>query len=450
MKLIIVGVGNVGETLVKNLESEGHDVTVVDVNYNVVNEKVNTFDVQGYVGGCLQKEVLLGAGVEDTDFFIACTPQDEVNILSCVLAKKLGAKYTIARVRQPEYFLDLESLRENLGLDLAFNPDRRAAFDILQILKFPSAKKVELFANGNANMILLNIDKDSPIVNKTLMEIGKEYGNVLFGMVVRGEEVIIPRGNFTVKENDEVYIIGAEDELVAFSKKIKKFKHSAKSVFIVGGGNIGLYLAKELLDIGVSVKIMEKSQSRASQLADLLPNATVLNGDGSDNVAMQEEGVSNCDALVTLTGVDEENVIISLYAKQQKIKKVITKIDRYSVLDMAKNLGLDSVVSPRISIANHILRFVRANSVGGEKDGIDALYKLNDKAEALEFSVDENSVLKDIPIKKLKVKKDALIGGIVRNKEFILPTGDTEMKVGDKVIVVSLLGKIKKLSEIID
>ncbi len=450
MKLIIVGVGNVGETLVKNLELEGHDVTVVDVNYSVVNEKVNTFDVQGFVGGCLQKDVLIGAGVEDTDFFIACTPQDEVNILSCVLAKKLGAKYAVARVRQPEYFLDLESLKENLGLDLAFNPDRRAAFDILQILKFPSAKKVELFANGNANMILFDVDKDSPIANKTLMEIGKEYGHILFGMVVRGDEVIIPRGNFTVKENDEVYIIGAEDELVAFIKKIKKFKHSAKSVFIVGGGNIGLYLAKELINAGVSVKIMEKSKDKASQLADLLPEATVLNGDGSDNVAMQEEGAFNCDAMVTLTGVDEENVIISLYAKQQKINKVITKIDRYSVLDMAKNLGLDSVVSPRVSIANHILRFVRANSVGGEKDGIDALYKLNDKAEALEFSVDENSLIKDIPIKKLKVKKDTLIGGIVRNEEFILPTGDTEMKVGDKVIVLSLLGKIKKLSEIIE
>ena len=450
MKLVIVGVGNVGETLVKNLELEGHDVTVVDVNYSVVNEKVNTFDVQGFVGGCLQKDVLIGAGVEDTDFFIACTPQDEVNILSCVLAKKLGAKYTVARVRQPEYFLDLESLKENLGLDLAFNPDRRAAFDILQILKFPSAKKVELFANGNANMILFDVDKDSPIANKTLMEIGKDYGHILFGMVVRGDEVIIPRGNFTVKENDEVYIIGSEDELVAFIKKIKKFKHSAKSVFIVGGGNICLYLAKELINAGVSVKIMEKSKDKASQLADLLPEATVLNGDGSDNVAMQEEGAFNCDAMVTLTGVDEENVIISLYAKQQKINKVITKIDRYSVLDMAKNLGLDSVVSPRVSIANHILRFVRANSVGGEKDGIDALYKLNDKAEALEFSVDENSLIKDIPIKKLKVKKDTLIGGIVRNEEFILPTGDTEMKVGDKVIVLSLLGKIKKLSEIIE
>lgn len=449
MKLIIVGVGNVGETLVKNLEEEGHDVTVVDFNLEVVNEKVNKFDVQGFVGGCLQRDVLIDAGVETADFFIACTSHDEVNILSCVLAKKLGAKFTVARVRQPEYFLEMESLRENLGLDLAFNPEKRAAFDILEVLKFPSAKRVELFADGRANMIQCEIKKGNPIIGKSLMEIGKEYGHVLFATIERNGTSVIPRGDFIVEENDDIHIIGSECELVKFCKKTNIFKRPAKSVFIIGGSNIAYYLAKELIASGVSVKILEKNKQRANELATSLPKATVLVGDGTDQTALDEEGVDKCDACVALMDIDEQNVMVSLYLKQKGDYKVIAKIDRNSMLDMINKLGLESVVSPRISIANHIVRFVRSNGRALASGGVKMLYKINQNTEALEFVIDESFPKIGEELKTLGIKRDVLVAGIVRGEEFILPTGNAVLEKDDKIIIVTTSKKIKEISEIL-
>ena len=450
MKLIIVGVGNVGETLVKNLEEEGHDVIVVDANSEVVNEKVNKFDVQGFVGGCLQRDVLIDAGIETSDFFIACTSHDEANILSCVLAKKLGAKFTVARVRQPEYFLEMESLRDNLGLDLAFNPEKRAAFDIFEVLKFPSAKKVELFADGRANMIQCEIKRGNPIIGKSLMEISKEYGHVLFAIIERNGTSVIPRGDFVIEENDDVHIIGSEVELANFCKKTNIFKRRAKSVFIIGGGNIAYYLAKELISKGVSVKVLEKNRERANELATDLPEATVLVGDGTDQTILDEEGINKCDACVTLMDNDEQNVMVSLYLKQKGEYKVITKIDRNSMLDMINKLGLESVVSPRISIANHIIRFVRSNGKAATTAGVKVLYKLNQNTEALEFVIDKNFPKKGVYLKDLGVKRDVLVAGIVRNGEFILPSGFTVLDEGDKIIIVTTSKKIKEISEILD
>ena len=450
MKLIIVGVGNVGETLVKNLEEEGHDVTVVDTNSEVVNEEVNKFDVQGFVGGCLQRDVLIEAGVESADFFIACTSYDEANILSCVLAKKLGAKFTVARVRQPEYFLEMESLRENLGLDLAFNPEKRAAFDIFEILKFPSAKKVELFANGKAHMIQCEIKKGNPIIGKSLMEIGKDYGHVLFATIERNGKTVIPRGDFVIEEKDDIHIIGSEVELAKFCKKTLIFKKRAKSVFIIGGSNIAYYLAKELIANGFSVKILEQNKTRANELAIELPQATVLIGDGTDQTTLDEEGVNKCDALVTLMDNDEQNVMVSLYLKQKGECKVITKVGRNSMLDMINKLGLESVVSPKISIANHIIGFVRANGKASTTGGVKVLYKLNDNTEALEFVIDESFGKLGVCLKDLGVKREVLVAGIVRADEFILPTGHTVLKKDDKIIIVTTSKKINNISEILN
>ncbi|MBR2499329.1 MAG: Trk system potassium transporter TrkA [Clostridia bacterium] len=449
MNLIIVGVGKVGETLVENLINENHDITVVDSDVEKVASVVNRYDVNGIVGSGLESVALADAGVEKTDFFIACTSRDEVNILSCVLAKKLGAKRTIARVRDPEYVREMENMRENLGVDFFFNPEFQTAVEIAEVFKFPSAKKVESFASGRASMIEFTVLGDNPLIGKSLMQISKEYANkVLIGMVERGSEVIIPRGDFMVKKGDSVHIIGAEQEIASFTKKVKLFKRRAKSVFVIGGGRIGYYLAKLLLDAGASVKIVEKDEKRAMELSENLPKAVVLSFDGTDHEALDEEKLKDSDALVSLTGIDEENVIVSLYAKEQGVEKVVAKVDRPSILNMVKTLGLDTAVSPRKVIANHIVRFVRANRTVNNS-GIITLYKLHDKVEAVEFSVGEDFKHTGISLKELPIKRGVLVGGIVRDKEFILPTGDTKLAYGDRVIIVTSVKHITGLRQIL-
>lgn len=449
MNIVIVGVGKVGETLVGNFLREKHDVTIIDAEYETIGNVVNRYDVKGIVGNGLERNVLIDAGVDKADLLIASTSRDEVNILCCVLAKKIGVQRTIARVRDPEYFKEMENMRTDLGLDFAFNPELTTALEIAHILKFPSAKSVENFAGGKARMAEFEITGNNPLIGKTLQQISKEYGNkILICVVRRGDKAIVPHGDFTIACDDFIYIIADEQEIVSFCKKIKIFKPRAKSAFIIGGGKIGYYLAQELLDSGVSVKIVESDEERAAELSELLPAATVIVGNATEQEVLDEENLKESDACITLTGMDEENVIISLYAKQSKVDKIITKIDRPSILKMVKMLGLDSVVTPRNVIANHIVRFVRAYSLA-TGEGIDTLYKIGNKAEAMEFTVSESFKGVNTPLKKLSIKKNLLIGGIVRGDEFILPSGDSQIEVGDRVIVVSEEKQITKLSQIL-
>ena len=449
MNIVIVGAGKVGETLIGNLVREKHDVAIVDSDYEIVQNIVNRYDVKGVVGGGLERNVLIDAGVEKADFLIACTNRDEMNILCCVLSKKIGAQHTIARVRDPEYFKELENMRTELGLDYSFNPEFATAIEIAQVLKFPSARSVESFAGGRTRMAEFEITESNPLIGKNLYTISREYGNkILIGVVQRGDKVIIPHGDYVVENGDIIHIIGDEHEIVSFCKELKIFKRRAKSAFIIGGGKITYYLALELLSSGVSVKIVEKDEARAEELSELLPKATILIGDGTYQEVLDEENLKNNDACITLTGMDEENVMISLYAKQSKVDKIVTKIDRPSVLKLVGTLGLGTVVSPRNVIANHIVRFVRAFST--EKgEGADTLYKIGDKAEALEFNVPEGFKGVDIPLKELTIKKSVLIGGIVRDDEFILPSGDSILKVGDRVIIVSEAKQFTNLSQIL-
>ena len=450
MNIVIVGAGKVGSTLVQNFLSEKHNIYVVDSESAVVNDVVNHYDVKGIVGSGLDRKVLLDAETDKADFLIACTSRDEMNILCCVLGRKLGVRCTIARVRDPEYVKEMETMREDLGVDFFFNPEYRTAEDVVQVLKFPSASTVESFANGRAIMVEFNIDDGNPIIDKSLKEISQEYGNkILIAMVRRGEKVYIPKGDFVIKNGDDVHIIADEAELTLFSKKLKIFKPRAKSVFVVGGGKVAYYLSKALIDSGVDVKIIENDQERAEEISQLLPKATVILGDGTEQETLDEENLKNNDACVTLTGIDEENVIISLYAKQRGVEKVITKVDRKSVADMAKMLGLDTLVSPRISIANHIIRFVRAHQAE-TGSGINTLYKFSDKVEGLEFTVDESFKGIGVMLKDLKLIKQVLIGGIVRNNQFILPSGFSKLEKGDRVIVITAAEQIRELGQILD
>ena len=403
MNLVIVGVGKVGETLVENLVNEKHDIVVVDVDAVKVTALVNRYDVNGVAGGGLERSVLLDAGVDKADFLIASTNRDEMNILCCVLARKLGAKRTIARVRDPEYFKEMENMREDLGLDYFFNPERQTATEIAQVLKFPSAKKVESFAGGRANMVEFAITGNNPLIGKSLMQISKEYGNkILIGMVERGNEAIIPRGDFVINSGDSVHIIGAEQEIALFAKKLKIFKRRAKSIFIIGGGKIAYYLSKQISALGTSIKIVERDEQRAAELSETLPQATVLCCDGTDHEALEEEKLQDSDALISLTGIDEENVIVSLYAKERGVDTVIAKVDRPSIMSMVKTMGIDTVVSPRNVIANHIVRFVRANQTAKDS-GIITLYRLHDMVEVVEFSVSKDFEQLGTPIKDMAI-----------------------------------------------
>lgn len=449
MNIVIVGAGKVGETLIGNLVREKHDVAIVDSDYDIIKDVVNRYDVRGIVGGGLERRVLIDAGVDKADFLIACTSRDEVNILCCVLAKKVGAHHTIARVRDPEYFKEMENMRTDLGLDYSFNPELATAIEIAEVLKFPSARSVESFAGGRTRMAAFEITENNPLVGKNLQQVSKEYGNnILIGVVQHGDKIIIPHGDYIVESGDLIYIIGDEQEIVSFCKKLKIFKRKAKSVFIIGGGKITYYLAQELLNAGVSVKIVEKDEARAEELSELLPKATILIGDGTYQELLDEENLKDNDACITLTGTDEQNVMISLYAKQSKVHKIITKINRPSILKLVNSLGLGTIVSPRNVIANHIVRFVRY--FASDKNGsADKLYKIGNKAEALEFTVPEGFKGVNIPLKQLSIKKNVLIGGIVRNKEFILPSGDSFLKAGDRVIIVSEAKQFTNLSQIL-
>ncbi len=448
MKIVVIGIGKVGETLIKNLNYENHDIVAIDVNSNAINKVVNRYDIKGMIGSGIERDVLIECGGDTADIVIACTSRDEVNVLTCVLAKKLGAKHTVARVRDPELFKEMGNIREVLGIDMAFNPEYRTAIEITQVLKFPSAKNVESFAGGKALMVEFLITENNPLVGKSLIDVAGFGFKILFGAVERGEEIIIPRGDFILKANDSVHIIATEAEITAFCKKLKIFKPRAKSVFIIGGGKVAYYLAKELCSTGVDVKIVEKDKEKCVALSSGLPKISVFLADGTDQSVLEEENLKGSDAVVTLTGMDESNVIISLYAKEQKVGKIITKIDRENVTQMVDLLGLDTVVSPKEVIANHIVRFVRAR-LAISSQGIKSLYKLNDKVEVVEFTVADDFIGKNTALKNLKIQKGMLIGGIVRGNEFILPMGDSELLSGDRVIVVVNAQKINELSDIL-
>ncbi len=449
MNLVIVGVGKVGETLIQNFVQEKHDIIVIDAEASKVENAVNRYDVFGIVGSGLERASLNEAKVENADFVIACTSRDEVNILCCVLAKKLGAKRTVARVRDPEYFKEVDGMKDVLGLDYAFNPELHTAREISHVLKFPSAKNVDRFGSNRAVMAEFEVSADNPMIGKTLKQIAVEFkSKVLIGVVQRDKDCFIPNGDFVIEEDDQIFVISSEQQLVSFCKEVKLFKRRAKSAFIIGGGKIAYYLAKEIEKDGVSIKIVESDKNRAEELAESLPKATVILGDGTDQEILDEEDLKHSDACVVLTGMDEENVIISLYAKEKGVKKVVTKIDRTSIINMVEMLGLDTVVSPKDIIANHIVSFVRAHQseAGG---GINTLYKLYDKVEALEFTVAQSFPRKDVKLKDLSIRKNVLIGGIIRGDEFILPSGESSFQANDRVIVVTAVKQITDLAQIL-
>ncbi len=438
MKIIIVGCGKVGSLLTSHISKEGHDVIVVDTDQQIIENVVNEYDVMGVAGNGASNKVLEEAGVKDTDLLIAVTATDELNILCCMIARHLGAKHTIARVRNPEYGEQITAMQSEFGISMVVNPEYDAAHEILRIIQFPAALKVDTFAKGSVDMVEIMLDREHPLCGRRLSELSSIYKvSVLVCAVRRGDKVTIPSGDFVLAENDVIYITASHPELVSFFKALGIAEKRIRSVMIVGGGKIAFYLAEMLISLGIQVKIVERERERAEQLSELLPKAMIINGDGTDSDTLLEEGVDQVDALVSLTGIDEENIIISMFAGTRKVDKVITKINHLDMMKMLSTIGLDCIVSPKNISSNNILRYLRGieNSDGSS---IQTLYRLvDDSVEALEFTASDGFGFLSVPIKEMRLRKNLLLACIIRGGRILYPHGADTIEAGDSVIVVA-------------
>ncbi|MBQ6635912.1 MAG: Trk system potassium transporter TrkA [Lachnospiraceae bacterium] len=442
MKIIVVGCGKVGSALTRQLSEEGHDVSVIDVNQQVVNEVSSSCDVIGVVGNggshAVQKEV----GVEDADLMIAASDSDELNLLCCLIAKKAGNCSTIARVRSPIYNSEIGFIREELGLSLAVNPEYAAAIEASRLLKFPSAIKIEPFARGHIELLKFPVIEGSALNGRTLAEIsGSARGDVLVCAVERGpnHDVTIPDGSFRLQTGDTISVVASGKNARSFVEKVGLKSRSVANCMIIGGGTICFYLAKILLESNIRVTIIDKDPRRCKMLSDELPEANVICGDAANQNVLLEEGIENCESFVSLTGMDEENIFLSLYARRASKKdvKLITKINRINYDDIIGDMNLGSILNPQHIVAEYIVRYVRAmeNSIGSN---VETLYNIIEgKAEALEFLIQAGSPVIGIPLSRLPLKKGVLVACIYRNHQVIIPNGQTMIEVDDRVIIVT-------------
>lgn len=452
MKIIIVGGGSVGISLVGQLQNEGHDITVIDSSSRVIEQISNTYDVIGYVGNGATLDVLRSVGVESCDLLIATADSDELNLLCCLASHKLGAKHTIARVRNPEYAGQLYELKNDFGLSMTINPERAAAAEIARVLRFPSATSVEIFARGRAELVSCRVPSGNVLVGMRLCELFAKLGiTVLICAAERGGEVFIPGGNFVINEGDNLYITGAPRDIAKAFKKAGLYSKTVKSVMITGAGTITHYLADELSGYNIDIKIIEKDKNRAEAMAKTLPKAVVLHGDASDHELLSEEGIEKTDAFVALTGLDEGNILSALYAKRKDVHKVIVKVTSDNLFSMFKGKELETIVSPKLVTINEILRYVRALAASDSDKNVLSLYKIvGGKVEVLEFEADEDMTeLVNTPLSVLKLKKNVLVACIVRNGKALVPKGSDSIMPGDSVLVVTANQRIVSLEDIL-
>ncbi len=440
MKIIIVGCGKVGSKLAEQLSAEkDNDIVVIDTCQSVISDTVGQFDVMGVVGSGVNIDILDEAGVENADLLIAVTDSDELNLMSCLMAKKKGNCQTIARVRKPEYSKSINLIKEDLGLAMIINPEQAAAREIARVLRLPSAIKIDTFAKGRVEILKFRVPEGCVLDNMKIMEIVSRLNcDVLVCGVERGEDAFIPGGNFVLREGDLVSIVASIQNCVQFFKRIGINTHRVKNTIIVGGGDTAYYLAQLLLQSGIDVKLIERDTQKCEQLCQLLPKANIVNGDGSDNWLLMEQGIEYAESFVSLTNIDEVNILLSLFAKSKmQSGKLVTKINRVAYDEVISGLDLDTTVYPKDITAEYIIKFIRAmkNTIG---NNVEAMHMVLDgKAEALEFRIRENSPVCASRIDKLHLKKDILIACINRGGKIIIPRGRDVIEPGDTVIVVT-------------
>lgn len=451
MNIIIVGCGKVGYTLVELLSSEDHNLVVIDEKPERVSRITDSLDAMGVVGNGINHQTLIDAGIETADLLIAVTGDDEKNLLSCVIARKTGHCQTIARVRNPIYNEETEFLKKELGIAMIINPDQAAASEIAKVFQFPSAIRVDTFAKGRVELLHFKIGKDSPLLHMKLYNMTQTFrSNVLVCTVMRGDEVIIPNGSFEFEENDVVAIASTRKNAIEFFRKIGIVKHRVGNAILAGGGTISYYLAKRLLASGIRVTIIEVDRGRCEYLSEILPEATIICGDATDQDLLAEEGLEHAQGFAALTGLDEENILLSLYANSVSNAKTVTKINRISFNSVINELNLGSIIYPKVTTADYILKHVRSTN-HSHNSNVETLYKLaNGRAEALEFTIKEDSDVAGIPLQNLKFRKNTLIGCIYRNGKAIIPTGQDMMLAGDSVLVVISGYRISDIQEILE
>jgi len=452
MNIIIAGCGNVGKTLTQQLTCEGHDITVIDIDPSLVELTSNTYDVLGIVGNSSSYSTLKEAGIEDADLLICVTNHDELNLLCCVVAKKAVNCHTIARVRNPIYHDETEFIRKELGISMIVNPELITANEISRLIRFPSAKEVDSFAKDQIEMITLKLPSTSKLCNQSLKNARKIIGlDLLVCIVERDGEAIIPNGDFVLQSDDNISIITSSKGAINFLKKIDFYSNKVRTCIIVGGRDTSVYLAKQLLDMGIKVKIIEQDRNRCDTLSKLLPQAIIICGDGTEKDLLEEEGITSTDAFVSCTDFDEENIMLALYAKSISNAKLVTRIHRVNFNSIIKNLDIGSVVYPRNITSECIIRYVRAmqNSIGSN---VETLYKINDdKVEALEFIISNKSEkIINKPLSQLNIKDGVLIGCIQHKGKLITPTGNDVIHAGDSVIIITTILGLREIYDILD
>lgn len=451
MKIIIVGCGKVGTTLAEQLNRENHDITLIDTNEEAIQNISDSADVMGVTGNGAVYQVQMEAGIQDADLLIATTNSDELNMLCCLISKKAGNCHTIARIRNPEYSSEIRYIREELNLSLAINPELAAAREIARLLRFPSAIKIEPFAKGRIELLKFLIPEHSLLNDMRVMDVvNRLKSNVLICVVERGNDVVIPDGNFVMKKGDKISFIASHQESADFFKKAGVDNNIVKSAMFVGGGKLTHYLCRLLEDTKIKIKIIERDEERCRQLSELLPKAMIIHGDGTDEQLLLEEGIRQTEAFASLTGFDEENIMLSLYASSQSKAKLITKVNKIAFENVINSLNIGSLIQPKMLTAEIILQYVRAmqNSMGSSN--IETLYKIAaDKAEALEFRVKEGSPILGIPLEKLKLIDNLLVACINRGGTIITPRGKDTVEAGDTVIVVTTHTGLNDLTDIL-
>lgn len=447
MNIIIVGDGKVGYTLAEYLSKDGHDVTIVDKNEQALAKARDTLDVMCVLGNGANVRSLLEAGVENSDIVIAATTNDELNMVCCLAAKQLGAKYTIARIRDPEYTEGLTMLQKKLDIDQVINPERATAQEISRLLRFPFAINIESFAHGRVEMVEFRADPSDPILNIPLSKLHGHYPRVQFTAVQRDGQAIIPDGSFEIHAGDRVYASGDREAVTDFFKNMGKNVNRVRSAILVGGGHISFYLAKIIAGMGIRLTIIEIKPDKCVRLADQLDGVTVICADGTDQEVLDSENLRQTGALICLTDRDEENLITGMYGVRQGVRKVVVKVNRLKANDLIENMGIDSVVSPKLTTANVILRSVRARSQS-QSSVIEKVYgMLNGAVEAYEFTALEGADYLNIPLSRLHIKKGVLVSVLVRERKNIIPFGSDHIEAGDTVILTAKAGTVVNLED---
>lgn len=452
MKIIIVGAGRIGYSIARELSRERHEITVIDCDDENVEYVANTLDVYTLSGNGASYDILKEAEAARADLLIAVTRDDEINLLSCLTAKKIGVRHTIARVRNRDYIKQASILKDELGLSMTINPEEAVANEISRILRFPAASKVESFANGKAESVEIRIAPNSPLAGLQISDFHHKFtDNVLVCAVSRDKDVYIPRGDFILRAGDRLNIIGAYKEINCFLKKNNSVSRGVKSVIVLGGGVTSFYLVRQLINTGMSLKVIDKDEACCAKLKSIFPKTGLVLADGTRASVLNEEGLSSADAFVAVTGDDGDNIITSMYAASLGVKKVITRIKEGHIIRMLLDSSLDSIIQPSSIATQRIVQYVRHMQNAYDSNSIDALYYMFEgRIETLEFKINSTFPYLNIPLKQLHVSKDALIASIIREGTCIIPGGDNMIRSGDSVIITTSRIGVSRLEDIME